>query len=295
MALDLSFFVILFGGVLVLLVVLGTWVLWKPLLALVPAPPDAVRRELGVPHSGNRLSRRGRQGRPPREGRLARPGQTPRPPRRAWHADPIRGGRDQPRVEHRAGHGLDHLPGGHRRGGRHRDPRAGPRFRPFPGRASPRKSPARNPSAYGCAVPSPGGAQRGPTSFARGLGLRARGAAECGRDRPLRRPHRLGRRIPRLRAGRPVSAAQSPAVLSGPRFFRLRPDGRFGLVARVPAAFPEDSGARRGCEFLSDGMDAPDAPGFSHGGTSGRPRDAPPGGHTLPRVARGPGRPAALA
>ncbi|TMA03656.1 MAG: hypothetical protein E6J99_00070 [Methanobacteriota archaeon] len=46
MAFDLSFFVILFGGVLVLLVVLGTWVLWKPLLALVPAPPDAVRRDL---------------------------------------------------------------------------------------------------------------------------------------------------------------------------------------------------------------------------------------------------------
>src|SRR5207249_3439348 len=46
MAFDLSFFVILFGGVLVLLLVLGTWVLWKPLLALVPAPPDAVRRDL---------------------------------------------------------------------------------------------------------------------------------------------------------------------------------------------------------------------------------------------------------
>src|SRR5206468_868815 len=147
----------------------------------------------------------------------------------------------------------------------------------------------------GCAVPSPGGAKRGPTSFARGPGLRARGAAECGRDRPLRRPHRLGRRIPRLRAGRSVSPAQSPAVLGGPRFFRLRPDGRFGLVARVPAAFPEDSGARRGCELLSDGMAAPDAPWFGHGGTSGRPRDAPPGGHTLIRVGRGPGLPAGLA
>src|SRR5436309_3426074 len=201
MAFDLSFFVILFGGVLVLLVVLGTWVLWKPLLALVPAPPDAVRRDLAY--------------------RLRGIGY------------PVEVVKDVLRVR------VDSL------------------------------------------------AQVK-------LHVR-RGAPECGRDRPLRRPHRLDRRIPRLRAGRPVSAAQSPAVLSGPRFFRLRPDGRFGLVARVPAAFPEDSGARRGCELLSDGMDAPDAPGFGHGGTSGRPRDAPPGGHTLIRVARGPGLPAVLA
>src|SRR5438046_10090594 len=46
MPFDPSFSVILLVGVLVLLVVLGTWVLWNPLLALVPAPPDAVRRDL---------------------------------------------------------------------------------------------------------------------------------------------------------------------------------------------------------------------------------------------------------
>src|SRR5437879_13616352 len=43
---DLSFFVVLFGGAVVLLVVLATWALRKPLLAVVPAPPDAARRDL---------------------------------------------------------------------------------------------------------------------------------------------------------------------------------------------------------------------------------------------------------
>src|SRR6267378_4386370 len=43
---DLGFFVILFGGALVLLAVLATWVLWKPLLAVVPASPEAARRDL---------------------------------------------------------------------------------------------------------------------------------------------------------------------------------------------------------------------------------------------------------
>src|SRR3989442_8864880 len=43
---DLTFFVILFGGAAVLLVILVTWALWKPLLALVPPPPDAARRDL---------------------------------------------------------------------------------------------------------------------------------------------------------------------------------------------------------------------------------------------------------
>src|SRR5438132_1057136 len=43
---DLGFFVVLFGGAVVLLVVLATWALRKPLLAVVPAPPDAARRDL---------------------------------------------------------------------------------------------------------------------------------------------------------------------------------------------------------------------------------------------------------
>jgi hypothetical protein len=43
---DLTFFAIYFGGPAVLLVVLTIWVLWKPLLAVVLAPPDAARRDL---------------------------------------------------------------------------------------------------------------------------------------------------------------------------------------------------------------------------------------------------------
>ncbi len=38
--------IILFGGTLLFLTVLVIWVLWKPLLAVVPGPPDAVRRDL---------------------------------------------------------------------------------------------------------------------------------------------------------------------------------------------------------------------------------------------------------
>ena len=46
MAVDVTFFVLLFGGAAVLLVVLSIWALWKPLLAVVPAAPDAARRDL---------------------------------------------------------------------------------------------------------------------------------------------------------------------------------------------------------------------------------------------------------
>ena len=46
MAMDLTFFAIYLGGPAVLLVVLGIWAVRKPLLAVVPAPPDAARRDL---------------------------------------------------------------------------------------------------------------------------------------------------------------------------------------------------------------------------------------------------------
>lgn len=42
----LGFLVLLFGGVALLLAFLVTWVLWKPLLAVVTAPAGAVRRDL---------------------------------------------------------------------------------------------------------------------------------------------------------------------------------------------------------------------------------------------------------
>jgi hypothetical protein len=46
MAIDGTFFAIYFGGPVVLLVVLAIWVLRRPLLAVVSAPPDAARRDL---------------------------------------------------------------------------------------------------------------------------------------------------------------------------------------------------------------------------------------------------------
>jgi hypothetical protein len=46
MAIDLTFFAVYFGGPVVLLVLLAIWVLRKPLLAVVSAPPDAARRDL---------------------------------------------------------------------------------------------------------------------------------------------------------------------------------------------------------------------------------------------------------